>query len=246
MFADPIFEHRAQAGRKLARALLPDLHGQDVIVLGLPRGGVPVAAQVAEQLRAPLDVWVVRKLGVPGAEELAMGAIASGGVVEFDRSMLARLGLPERSLIASIELEQEELARRERLYRAGRPAPPVRGRTVVLVDDGMATGATMHAAVSAVRAGDPLRIVVAVPVAAAEACERLAGHADVCVCLSTPEPFWSVGSWYRRFEQTSDAAVRDCLERSRSLFESASPPPMPPDMPPDLPPHLVPDGEGRL
>lgn len=232
--AHPLFEDRVHAGRELARELARELPegdrgsgqepngerrpgaGRDVLVLALPRGGVPVAAQIAEHLRAALDVWVVRKLGVPGMEELAMGAMAGGGVVEVDRSLLERLAISEEALDAVIERETAELERRERLYRRGRPAPDVQGRTVILVDDGLATGATMHAAVTALRARDPARIVVAAPVASRPACQALDRHADACICLAQPEPFLAVGPWYADFHQTSDEEVADCLERAEA------------------------------
>lgn len=225
----PLFLDRVQAGEALARELAPLVRGADVLVLGLPRGGVPVAARVAQHLGAPLDVWPVRKLGVPGSEELAMGALSAGGVVELDRSLLAALELPERSWRPVIERETRELARRERLYRGGRPAPDVRGRTVVVVDDGLATGATMHAAVSSLRALAPARVLVAVPVASRQACEALGRHADDCVCLALPEPFWAVGVWYADFGQTRDEEVVDCLERARARgAPAAAEPPLQP------------------
>jgi predicted phosphoribosyltransferase len=207
------FENRHAAGRELATRLIGYAKRPDVLVLGLPRGGVPVAAQVAAFLRAPLDVWLVRKLGVPGHEELAMGAIASGGVVDLDERLIRDLGVSRAAVADVIRRETVELDRRDRAYRSGRPPPQVRGRTVILVDDGLATGSTMRAAVSSLRALDPARVVVAVPVAAREACADLRSHVDECVCASTPEPFRAVGAWYDDFAPTTDEEVSSLLRR---------------------------------
>src|SRR5207302_345843 len=185
----------------------------DVLVLALPRGGVPVAYEVAHRLGAPLDVFVVRKLGVPGYEELAMGAVATGGVRVLNDQIVERLGLPEYVIDAVAAREHQELARRERLYRGGRPPPDVRGRTVILVDDGLATGATMRAAIMALRQLQPARIVVAVPTASPDTCKELKAEADDVVCAITPEPFLAVGHWYEDFSQTTDEEVRDLLAR---------------------------------
>jgi predicted phosphoribosyltransferase len=205
------YTDRADAGRALA-ALLGDLAGrEDVIVLGLPRGGVPVAAEVAAALGAPLDVFVVRKLGVPGHEELAMGALASGHVRVLNEDVLAHARVDEEALEEVTQREAAELRRRERLYRGDRPAPSLAGRVVVLVDDGLATGSTMRAAVRASRRRDAARIVVAVPVAPWQACEELSREADDVVCAACPEPFAAVGVWYRDFAQTSDDEVRALL-----------------------------------
>jgi predicted phosphoribosyltransferase len=201
-----MLEDRRQAGRLLAQALAAYRGQPGVIVLGLPRGGVPVAYEVARSLGAPLDVFVVRKLGFPGHEEFAMGAIASGGVRVMN-SDVAGMRIPQAVIDAVTAREQAELARRERLYRGDRPALDVRGHTVILVDDGLATGSTMRAAARAVRQQHPRRIVVAVPVAASETCSSLRGDADEVVCMVTPEPFRAVGLWYRNFDQTTDEEV---------------------------------------
>src|SRR5258706_8025702 len=210
---EKIYRDRSEAGRELATKLTAYAHRQDVLVLALPRGGVPVGYEVASALGAPLDVFVVRKLGVPGHEELAMGAVATGGVRVLNDQLVERLGIPEPMIDAVAAREQQELARRERLYRGGRPPPDVRGRTVILVDDGLATGATMHAAIQALRQQNPARIVVAVPTASAETCEEMKTVADDVICASTPEPFEAVGLWYQDFSQTSDEEVRDLLAR---------------------------------
>jgi len=214
MTAD-VFRDRRHAGRVLAQVLTGYANRSDVIVLALPRGGVPVAYEVAKALHAPLDVFVVRKLGVPGHEEYAMGAIASGGVRVLNDEVVQRLGIPDAAVDAVARYEQGEVERRERLYRAGRPPPDVRGRTVILVDDGLATGSTMMAGVRAVRAQQPARIVVAVPTAAAETCAQLRSEADEVVCATTPEPFRAVGMWYDDFSQTSDEEVRELLARAQ-------------------------------
>lgn len=208
------FADRAQAGQMLARRLEPYAHRGDVIVLGLPRGGVPVAYEVARALDAPLDVFVVRKLGAPQQEELAMGAIASGGVRVLNRDVVDALGIPDAVIEEVTQTQQQELQRREELYRGHRPLLPVQGRIVILVDDGLATGSTMRAAVHALRNMHPARIVVAVPTGAASTCRDLQREADEVICLATPEPFYAVGLWYENFDQTSDQDVRDLLERS--------------------------------
>jgi predicted phosphoribosyltransferase len=204
-----VFRDRKHAGQELARRLDHYRGKDDVVVLGLPRGGIPVAYEVARSLRAPLDVFVVRKLGVPGHSELAMGAIASGGVVVLNESIVRGLGIPRRAIEAVAEKEQHELERREERYRGARPLPDVRGRTVILVDDGLATGSTMKAAVKSMRRLGPVRIVVAVPVAPPETCDEVAAMVDEIVCLVTPDPFWAVGEWYQDFGQTSDEEVRE-------------------------------------
>lgn len=203
---------RRHAGRLLAEALAAYAGAPDVVVLALPRGGVPVAFEVAEAIGAPLDVFVVRKLGVPGHEELAMGAIASGGVRVLNDDVIRSLGIAPEAIDRVTDIERDELARRERLYRAGRPQAEVAGRTVILVDDGLATGSTMKAAARAVRALGPSRVVVAVPTAARETCEELRQEVDEVVCSLTPEPFHAVGLWYQEFSQTSDAEVRELLD----------------------------------
>ncbi|HWQ11283.1 MAG TPA: phosphoribosyltransferase [Roseiflexaceae bacterium] len=208
------FRDRREAGRQLAAMLTAYAHRPDVLVLALPRGGVPVAFEVARALDAPLDVFLVRKLGVPGHEELAMGAIASGGVRVLNEQLVHTLSIPDHVIEAVAAREQQELARRERLYRGERPPPDLRGRTVILVDDGLATGATMYAAVKALRQQLPARIVVAVPIAAPEACAELSEEVDDIVCAATPEPFYAVGLWYADFSQTTDEEVRDLLRRA--------------------------------
>ena len=208
-----LFRDRREAGRLLAERLAGYANRPDVLVLALPRGGVPVAYEVARALGAPMDVFVVRKLGVPGYEELAMGAVATGGVRVLNDQLVERLGIPEQMIDAVAARELQELARRERLYRGGRPPPDVRGRTVVLVDDGLATGATMHAAIEALRQQNPARIVVAVPTASPETCEEMKTRADDVICAVTPEPFHAVGLWYHDFSQTTDEEVRDLLAR---------------------------------
>jgi len=209
------FLNRSDAGRQLAAELLPRYGGRsDVLVLGLPRGGVPVAFEIAVALDAPLDVFVVRKLGLPGHEEFGIGAIASGGVRVVDESVLRAYGVDSRTLEEITEREQRELERRERRYRDDRPFPAIQDRVVILVDDGLATGSTMRAAVAALRAEGPREIVVAVPVGAPETCSAMARLADDVVCLMTPEPFYAVGLWYENFDQTDDDEVHDLIERA--------------------------------
>jgi predicted phosphoribosyltransferase len=186
----------------------------EVVVLALPRGGVPVGAEVARHLAAPLDVMVVRKLGVPGHRELAMGALASGGVRVLNEDLLMELGIPEWVIEEAVAREAPELERRERAYRGGRPPLEVEGRTVILVDDGVATGASMRAAVAALRQRGPKRLVVAVPVAAEAIREGLAREVDEMVCVRTPEPFLAVGLWYEDFSETTDEEVRAALEEA--------------------------------
>jgi predicted phosphoribosyltransferase len=210
----PLFRNRVEAGRILARQVKPLVQSQDVIVLALPRGGVPVAFEVVQALKADLDIFLVRKLGVPGHEELALGAVTGSGVRVLNRDLVEKLGIPAAVIDSITEREREEIARRERVYREGRPALPVRGRTAVLVDDGLATGATMLAAAKALRAERPARIIVAVPVAAPETCREFGEHVDEVVCAATPEPFYAVGAWYEDFAQTSDEEVRQLLERA--------------------------------
>ncbi len=201
------FADRHQAGVALASSLTAYAGRADVLVLALPRGGVPVGYEVARALGAPLDVFMVRKLGVPGHEELAMGAIASGGVRVMNDGVLHALRVPPGAVDEVAAREGEELERRERAYREGRPPPEVEGRTVLLVDDGLATGATMRAAAAAVRELGPARIVVAVPVAARETCEMMEEEVDEVVCALTPDPFQAVGLWYDDFSQTTDEEV---------------------------------------
>src|SRR5437773_1144390 len=210
------FKDRIEAGRQLANALTEYANRHDVVVLALPRGGVPVGFEVAQALHAPLDVFLVRKLGVPGHPELAMGAIAAGGVRVLSEDLISELGIP-RTLVEQVAIrERLELERRDRLYRNGRPFPTLRDRVVIVIDDGLATGSTMEAAVAALQAHHPARIIVAAPVAAAETCARLRALADEVVCAQTPEPFNAVGLWYERFDQTSDEEVIDLLKRASS------------------------------
>jgi len=209
-----IFADRREAGRFLASKLTEYANRPDVLVLALPRGGVPVAYEVARALHAPLDVFLVRKLGLPGREELAMGAIASGGVLVLNEDLVRRLDIPKDVLQAVIAAEQKELERRERMFRGDRPPPDVRGRIVILVDDGLATGSTMRAAVAALRQQGPARLIVAVPIGAPETCSEFEREADEVVCGVTPEPFYAVGLWYGDFSQTTDEEVRDLLERA--------------------------------
>jgi len=206
-----LFRDRVEAGDTLAGLLGHYAGRPDVLVLALPRGGVPVAARVAEALGAPLDVFVVRKLGVPGQQELAMGAIATGGVRVVNEQVVGRLRLGEADLQRVAEAEERELARRERSYREGRGPPDLAGQVVILVDDGLATGSTMRAAVAAARRLGPARVVVAVPTAPASTCQSLREEADEVVCATTPRPFRAVGYSYRSFPQTSDEEVRSLL-----------------------------------
>jgi predicted phosphoribosyltransferase len=210
--ARTLFRDRAEAGDVLAGLLGHYAGRDDVLVLALPRGGVPVAARVAQALRAPLDVFVVRKLGVPGHEELAMGAIATGGVMVRNREVVGRLRLGEADLQRVAEAEGRELARREARYRQGRPPPALAGRVVILVDDGLATGSTMWAAVAAARRLEPAQVVVAVPTAPASTCQRLREEVDEVICATTPRPFRAVGFSYRSFPQTSDQEVTELLQ----------------------------------
>ena len=205
------FRNRNDAGRQLAERLTAYANRHDVVVLGLPRGGVPVAAEVARVLNAPLDVFVVRKLGVPGHSELAMGAIARGGVRVLSEDLISELGIPRSAVEQVAVRERLELDRRDRLYRGDRGFPLLRDRTVIVIYDGLATGATMEAAVAALRTYGPQRIVVAAPVGATESCHRLVGNADEVVCATTPEPFQAVGLWYERFDQTTDEEVIQLL-----------------------------------
>ncbi len=207
------FVDRTDAGQCLAERLAGYAGRGDVLVLALPRGGVAVGAVVAQKLRAPLDVILVRKLGVPGHEEFAMGAIASGGVRIISDDVVASLGVSEREIAVVAAAEEAELARQELAFRGSRHFPEINGRTIILVDDGLATGATMRAAAAVIRRQSPARLVVAVPVAPRETCAALRAEVDEVVCLATPEPFHSVGSWYEDFRQTTDEEVRLMLER---------------------------------
>jgi putative phosphoribosyl transferase len=216
------FQNRADAGRFLA-AQLKEYRGRpDVLVLGLPRGGVPVAYEIAHELGVPLDVFVVRKLGVPGHEELAMGAIAGGGTTVLNQEVIAELGIPDELIRQVIDRESRELSRREALYRGDRPLPRVEGRTVILVDDGLATGSTMRAAAAAVSARNPRKVIVAVPVAASQTCDELEREVDAVVCPLTPDPFYAVGLWYQDFSPTTDQEVRLLLAWAYNENEAAA------------------------
>ena len=207
------FRNRTDAGRQLAEKLAAYANRPDVLVLALPRGGVPVAFELARAFGAPLDVFLVRKLGVPGYEELAMGAVATGGVRVLNDEIVRGLGISEHEIDAVVARELLELSRRDRLYRGDRPLSDVAGRTVILVDDGLATGATMRAAVQALRQQQPGRIVAAVPTASPDTCQVLKAEADDVICAITPEPFFAVGHWYDDFTQTTDDEVRELLAR---------------------------------
>ena len=211
------FQDRFEAGRVLASKLTEFANRPDAVVLALPRGGVPVGLEVAKALNVPLDVFVVRKLGVPGREELAMGAIASGGISVLNEGVVQTLQIPQYMIEAVAAEEERELERREREYRDGRPPSDVRGRTVILVDDGLATGSTMRVVARALRQKQPAQIVVAVPVASTRTCSEFAAEVDKIVCAVTPEPFWAVGQSYQDFSQTSDDEVRELLRQAANL-----------------------------
>lgn len=215
MWYEPKFKDREHAGRELA-AHLGEFSGRDdVVVLALPRGGVPVAYEVAETLRAPFDVFIVRKLGVPGQEELAFGAIATGGVTVLNEGILPVLRIPAKLLGKVADREKAELHRREQLYRAGRPPIDVKGKIVMVIDDGLATGATMTAAVKALKQLGPKEIIVAVPVASRSTCDEIGAQTNVrSICVATPEPFHGVSMWYEHFSQTTDLEVQELLAAS--------------------------------
>jgi putative phosphoribosyl transferase len=212
------FRDRTEAGKLLAKLLTAYTNQRDVLVLALPRGGVPVAFEIARALHAPLDVIVVRKLGVPGQEELALGAIATGGVRILNKDVVQFLDIPDEMIDFIAANEQQELERRERLYRGDRPVYAVRGRKVIIVDDGIATGATMHAAVAAIKERRPSRIIIAVPTAAPSTCDEFAAEVDELACVIRPEPFIAVGYWFRQFSQTTDEEVRNLLEQANHGF----------------------------
>ena len=214
------FANRIQAGELLARRLTAYAGRSDVLVLALPRGGVPVGFSIAKKLEVPLDVLLVRKIGLPGREEYAMGAIASGGVCILQAEILSALDIPAQVIEAVAQRELREIERREKIYRAGRHPLQLREHVVIIADDGLATGSTMQVAVHVVREANPARLIVAVPVAAPDAYEKLKSEADEIICLSTPEPFHAVGLWYENFEQTSDDEVKKLLkeiEREQAL-----------------------------
>ena len=210
------FADRTEAGKMLGEALSNYAGKTDVLVLALPRGGVPVAYEVAKALAAPMDLWLVRKLGVPGQEELAMGAMAGKDTRVLNQEIINLLNIDQASLNATIAREQAELERRNSLYRQGMPPPDIQGKTIILVDDGLATGATMRAAIASLRHAGAARIIVAVPVAAGSASEKIRKEADKLVCLYTPEPFYGVGQWYDDFSQTTDEEVLALLDRANT------------------------------
>jgi len=209
-----IFRDRTEAGQILASKLTKYLNQVNAVILALPRGGVPVAYEVGKELGLPVDIFVVRKLGVPGHEELAMGAIASGGVRHINRDVVDQLRIDSETIDVASRREQKEIERRERLYRGARPPIDVRNKTVILVDDGLATGSTMRAAIAALRQHRPARIVVAVPAAAPQTCSEIGDEVDEIICAATPEPFYAVGQWYQEFSQTTDDEVRELLTRA--------------------------------
>src|SRR5438094_6363641 len=213
-----IYRDRIDAGKQLAALLADYADREDVLVLALPRGGVPVAYEVAKALRSPLDIFLVRKLGVPGHEELAMGAIATGGVSVLNDDVINYLRIPGEVIDAVAADELRELERRERAYRGDRPEPDVQDKTIILVDDGLAAGSAMRAAAAALRQQNPARIVVAVPVSAPQTCDEYRMGVDEIICASTPEPFRGVGQWYRDFSQTTDDEVRELLEKAQASY----------------------------
>ncbi len=214
------FQDRTHAGQELATILSKYDGKQDTLLLALPRGGVPVAYAIAQQLNLPLDVLLVRKLGVPGRQELAMGAIAEDNILYINRDIVRQLDIPPAVIENVITRETQELNRRRQLYRHDRPAPQIGGKTVIVVDDGLATGATMHAAVNALRQANVKRLIVAVPVGADSTCRELENYADEVICLYTPYPFYGVGRWYEDFSQTSDGEVEKLLMKARSQSKS--------------------------
>jgi len=210
----PIFQDRSDAGKFLAKKLVHHANDPSVVVLGLPRGGVPVAFQVARALDAPLDVFIVRKLGVPGYEELAMGAIASGGVRVLNEEIIHRINIPPSAVEAVTAEEVQELARCERAFRGSREPARIEGHTIILVDDGLATGATMRAAVRALRRQNPSYLTVAVPIGSKDTCDQFRGEVDELICGDTPEPFFAVGTWYANFLPTTDEEVHRLLDHA--------------------------------
>ncbi|HEX4810602.1 MAG TPA: phosphoribosyltransferase [Bryobacteraceae bacterium] len=216
MRIEPIFRDRIEAGNALAKRVADSVHDRDVLVLALPRGGVPVGFQVAQALHAELDVFLVRKLGLPGQEELAIGAIASGGIRVLNEALIAELQLSPKLIEQIAAREERELKVREELYREGRPPLSVRDRTIILVDDGLATGASMKAAARAIRMQSAKRIIVAVPVAAKQTCNEFRMDVDQIICAYTPEPFLAVGVWYEDFSQTTEQEVQKLLEAQRA------------------------------
>ncbi|QSJ20181.1 phosphoribosyltransferase [Nostoc sp. UHCC 0702] len=214
------FRNRIEAGQMLAKHLTAYANRTDVLVLGLPRGGVPVAFEVAKALNVPLDICLVRKLGVPAHEELAMGAIASGGVRVLNSEVVDSLGIDRRTIDEVATQELQELQRRDRAYRGDRPHAPVKNRTVILIDDGIATSSTIRAAIAVLRSQQAQQIVVAVPVAPATTCEQLRAEVEEVICLTTPEPMYAIGLWYKDFSQTSDEEVRDLLAKRSAVISN--------------------------
>jgi putative phosphoribosyl transferase len=227
------FENRLQAGDLLADHLGAYMRQADAIVLALPRGGVPVGFALVKKLEIPLDIMLVRKLGVPGREEYAMGAIASGGLCVLKTEVLETFDIPAEVIEAVAERERREIERREKLYRAGRRPPQLEGKTVIVVDDGLATGATMLAATKALRKEHPAKVIIAVPVAASESCRELAEQVDEIICLNVPEPFYAVGSWYEDFTQTTDAEVVQLLAEAEHALNAVGETPDPVALRPD-------------
>ena len=217
------FRDRAEAGRLLASRLASYINRPNVLILALPRGGVPVAFEIARALRAPLDVFLVRKLGVPGQEELAMGAIASGNVRVLQYGVVSALGIPLSAIKTVTAEKMQELARRERAIRGDRPSPQIQNREIILVDDGLATGSTMYAAVVSLKQQHPQSIVLAVPVAAREACDQFKNAVDDIICLRTPESFVAVGLWYEMFPQLTDEEVREFLSKAEEFHATPAP-----------------------
>ncbi len=212
-----LYKDRVDAGKKLAKELSKYANRSDVLILALPRGGVPVAFEVAKELNVKMDVFIVRKLGVPGNEELAMGAISSDNIRVLNEDVVRSFQIPERVINMVAENELRELERRERAYRGDRPKPEISGSTVILIDDGLATGATMRAAATALKIKNPVKIVVAVPTGAPDTCELFRREVDEVICVATPEPFYGVGAWYGNFSQTTDEEVCDLLNKARAL-----------------------------
>ncbi len=212
-----LFKDRVDAGKKLAKELSKYANRSDVLILALPRGGVPVAFEVAKELNVELDIFIVRKLGVPGNEELAMGAIASDDVRVLNEDVISSFQIPDRVIAVVAANELREIERRERAYRKNRPKPEIGGKTVILIDDGLATGATMRAAVEALKTKSPAKIIVAVPTAAADTCMFFKERVDEVICVATPEPFYGVGAWYGDFSQTTDEEVCELLDKAANL-----------------------------
>lgn len=212
------FRNRTEAGQLLAKKLTPYANRTDVLVLGLPRGGVPIAYEIAKSLNVPLDICLVRKLGAPGNRELAMGAIATGGIMVLNDDVVESLSVSQETIAKVVALEEKELERRDRAYRGARPFPDVQGRAILLVDDGIATGATLRAAIATLRQQQPASIIVAIPVAPLSTYNELKAEVDEVVCLATPEHFYSISIWYDEFRQTTDEEVRELLEKQSSAI----------------------------